>query len=142
MSFRRDETGLSATHEGAIERQKYRAIERRDLHLYRHVRHKAIAMPALRLDNALRLAAVTHRKTHGAQAALQGGVTDREPLPNLVAQFLLGDHAVTMFDEIAEHLEDLGSQPSTLACPVQSIELRVQDTIYKVVDHASSAERR
>jgi hypothetical protein len=47
-----------------------------------------------------------------------------------------------MLDEIAEHLEDLGSQPSTLACPVQSIELRVQDTIYKVVDHASSAERR
>jgi hypothetical protein len=32
MSFRRDETGLSATHEGAIERQKYRAIEHRDLH--------------------------------------------------------------------------------------------------------------
>ena len=31
MSFRRDETGLSATCEGAIERPKYRAIERRDL---------------------------------------------------------------------------------------------------------------
>ena len=34
MSFRRDETGLSATNEGAIERQKYRAIERRDLQSY------------------------------------------------------------------------------------------------------------
>jgi len=31
MSFRREETGLSATHEGAIERHKYRAMERRDL---------------------------------------------------------------------------------------------------------------
>jgi hypothetical protein len=98
-------------------------------------------VPTLCLDNALRLAAVTHRNTHGAKTALQGGLTDGEPLPNLVAQFLLGDHAVTMLDEIAEYLEDLGSQPSSLACPVQGIELRVQDTIYKTVDHASSAER-
>jgi hypothetical protein len=30
-----------------------------------------------------------------------------------------------MLDEIVEHLEDLGSQPSTLTCPVQGIELRV-----------------
>lgn len=28
MSFRRDETGLPATREGAIERPKYRAVER------------------------------------------------------------------------------------------------------------------
>jgi hypothetical protein len=30
-----------------------------------------------------------------------------------------------MLDEIAEYLEDLGSQPSTLAGPGQGIELRV-----------------
>src|SRR5712691_9932676 len=47
-----------------------------------------------------------------------------------------------MLDEIAEHLEDLRSQPSTLAGPVQGIELRVQDTICKAVDHASSAAQR
>ena len=47
-----------------------------------------------------------------------------------------------MLDEIAEHLEDLGSQPRTLACPVQGIELRVQDTICKAVDHTSSAAQR
>jgi hypothetical protein len=99
-------------------------------------------MPTLRLNNALRLAAVTHSKTHSAQTALHGGIGDRQPLPNLVAQFLLGDHAATMLDEIAEHLKDLGRQPSTLAGPVQGKELRVQDTICKAVDHASSAERR
>jgi hypothetical protein len=99
-------------------------------------------VPTLRLDNTLRLAAVTHSNTHSAEAALQGGITDREPLPNLVAQFLLGDHAVTMLDEIAEHLEDLGSQPRTLAGPGQGIELRVQDTICKAVEHASSAAQR
>ena len=31
MSFRREETGLFATYKDEIERQKYRAIERRDL---------------------------------------------------------------------------------------------------------------
>jgi hypothetical protein len=96
----------------------------------------------LRLDKALRLAAVTHRQTHSAEATLQGGITDRDPLPYLVTQFLLGDHAVAMLDEIAQYLEDLGSQPSTLTCPVQGIELRVQDTIYEAIDHAPSAERR
>jgi hypothetical protein len=47
-------------------------------------RHKTVPVPALRLDNALRLATVTHRNTHGAQAALQGRITDRKPLPHLV----------------------------------------------------------
>jgi len=75
-------------------------------------------VPSLRLDKALRLAAITHRNTHGAEATLQGSITDRVPLPNLIAQFLLGDHTVTMLDEIAEHLEDLGRQPSTLAGPI------------------------
>jgi hypothetical protein len=98
-------------------------------------------VPALRLDNALRLAAVTYSNTHSTEATLQGGITDREPLPNPVAQFLLGDHTVTMLDEIAEYLEDLRRQPRTLAGPGQGIELCVQGTIYKAVDHASSAER-
>jgi hypothetical protein len=47
-----------------------------------------------------------------------------------------------MLDEIAKHLKNLGSQPSILAGPSQGIELRVQDTICKAVDHAPSAERQ
>jgi hypothetical protein len=89
----------------------------------------------------LRLPAITHRNTHGAETALQGGITDRDPLPHLVAQFLLRDHAVTMRDEIAEHLENLGSQPRTLAAPLQGIELCVQGTIGKAVEHTASAEQ-
>jgi hypothetical protein len=96
----------------------------------------------LRLNNTLRLPAITYRNTHGTQAALQGGIADREPLPNLVAQFLLGDHTIAMLDEIAEHLEHLRSQPGTLARPVQGMELRVQSTICKAVEHTSSAAQR
>jgi len=99
-------------------------------------------VPTLRLDKALRLPAVTHRDTHGTQAALQGGIANRHPLPHLIAQFLLGDHAVTMLDEIAEHLEDLRSQPGPLARPLQGIELCVQGTIGKAVEHTSSAAQR
>src|SRR5262249_11004328 len=46
-----------------------------------------------------------------------------------------------MRDEIAEHLEDLGCQPRTLARPLQGIKLCVQGTIGKAVDHTSSAEQ-
>jgi hypothetical protein len=109
-------------------------------HRYRHVRHETIAVAALRLDKALRLPAVPHRETHGTQAALQGGIANRQPLPHLRAQFLLGNHTITMLKEIAEHLEDLWCQPSTLARPLQGIELCVQGTIGKAVDHISSAE--
>jgi hypothetical protein len=45
-----------------------------------------------------------------------------------------------MRDEIAEHLEDFGSQAGTLASPLQGIELCVQSTIGKAVEHTSSAE--
>src|SRR5262245_57692618 len=105
----------------------------------RHIHHETIPVAALRLDDALRLPAVTDSATHGAQTALHGGITDGEPLPHLTAQFLLGDHTVTMLDEIAEHLEDLWSQPRTLASPMQEVELRVQSTICKAVNHAPSA---
>jgi hypothetical protein len=108
----------------------------------RHVRHKTIPVAALRLDDALRLPAVTDRATHDAQTALQGGITDGEPLPHLIAQFLLGDHTVTMLEEIAEYLEDLRSQSCTLAYPMQDVELRVQGTICKAVNHVSSATQQ
>jgi hypothetical protein len=101
--------------------------------------HKTIPVATLCLDDALCLPAVTNSASHGTQAALHGGITDGEPLPHLVAQFLLGDHTVTMLDEIAEHLEDLRSQSCTLARPVQEVELRIQGTICKAVNHAPSA---
>src|SRR5262249_6570896 len=61
------------------------------------------------------------------------------PLPHLRAQFLLGDHAVAMLKKIAEHLEDLRRQPGRLARSLQGIELGVQGTIGKAVDHTFSA---
>jgi hypothetical protein len=98
-----------------------------------------ISIAALRLDDALRLPAVPHRDAHGAQAALKGSITDRVPLPDLLAQFLLGDYPIAMFDEIAERLKDLRRQPGTLTRPMQDKELRVQGTIGKAVEHTSSA---
>src|SRR5262249_49006535 len=95
------------------------------------VRHKAIPIAPLRLNDALRLPAVPHHDPHGPQAALQRGITNRQPLPHLLAQFLLGDHAVAMLKKIAEHLEDFWRQPGTLARPLQGIEVGVQDTIGK-----------
>jgi hypothetical protein len=53
--------------------------------LSRHGRHTAISVAALRLDNALRLPAVPSRGPHGTQAALQRGIANRQPLPDLLA---------------------------------------------------------
>jgi hypothetical protein len=100
-----------------------------------------IPIATLRLDNALLLPAVAHCETHGPQTALQSGIANRQSLPYLLAQFLFGDYAITMLNEIAEHLEDFGSESRTLAGPSQGIELCVQDTICEAVDHAPSAER-
>jgi hypothetical protein len=47
-----------------------------------------------------------------------------------------------MYEEIAEHLKNLGRQPGPLARPLQGIELRVQSTIGKAVEHTSSAAQR
>jgi tetratricopeptide (TPR) repeat protein len=47
-----------------------------------------------------------------------------------------------MCEEIAEHLEDFWRQPGALARPLQGIELRVQSTIGKAVEHISSAAQR
>ena len=47
-----------------------------------------------------------------------------------------------MRDEITEHLEDFWRQPGMLARSVQGIELRIQGTIGKAVEHTSSVERR
>jgi hypothetical protein len=116
--------------------------ERRCGHIIRkqlNVRHKTIPIAALRLNDALRLPAVPHRAPHGSQAALQRGITNRQPLPHLRAQFLLEDYAVPMRDEVAQHLEDFWRQPGTLARPLQGIEVSVQDTIGKAVDHMFSA---
>ena len=46
-----------------------------------------------------------------------------------------------MLDEIAEHLEDFRRQPDALTRSLQGLELRVQGTIGKAVDHTSSAEQ-
>src|SRR5499427_2385489 len=98
-----------------------------------------IPIAALRLDDALRLPAVPHHDAHGAQAALQGSITDCVPLPDLLTQFLLRDHPVAMFDEIVERLKDLRRHPGTLTRPMQDIQLGVQGTIGKAVEHTSSA---
>jgi len=47
-----------------------------------------------------------------------------------------------MLDEIAEHLEDFRRQPGALARPLQGIELGIQGTIGKVIEHTSSAAQR
>jgi hypothetical protein len=44
-----------------------------------------------------------------------------------------------MLEKIAEHLEDLRRQPRRLARSLQGIELGVQGTIGKVIEHTFSA---
>jgi len=53
-----------------------------------------IAIAAVRLDNLLRLSSIPDAGPYSPDATLQGGVTNRHALPDLVAQLLLGNHPV------------------------------------------------
>jgi hypothetical protein len=62
----------------------------------RHGRHEAVAVAVQRLDVTLVPPGVADSAPHGGQGALQGGVADRLPLPDLRAQLLLGDDALAL----------------------------------------------
>src|SRR5262249_46049251 len=98
-----------------------------------HCSHKAIAIAALGLDDLLCLPTVAHARAHGPNTALQAGIGDRQTLPDVVTQLLLGDDPLALHDEVAEHLKHLGRQDGGLPRSAECMELCIEDTVCEAV---------
>src|SRR5262249_23921788 len=72
--------------------------------------HAAIAAAVQRLDQALRLPRIADRSASLLDAGLQRRITDKLLGPQVLEELLLGDNAVTLGDEVAQDVEDLGAE--------------------------------
>src|SRR4030095_8605257 len=113
-----------------------------DFEFFDHTRHKAIPVATLGLDDLLRLSAVADTRADRTDATLQCCIADGEPTPHLFAQLLLGDDSVAMRYEITEYLEDLRREQYALVSPTELMELCVESTMCKVINHTTSSMHR
>jgi hypothetical protein len=82
-----------------------------------------------RLDVTVGPPPVAQRPPHRGEGALQRRVADELPLPDLLAQLLLGDDALAVAEQIDQHLEDFRPQSDGLAGALEDIPLGIQDTV-------------
>ena len=69
---------------------------------------KAIAAAAERFDEALLPSAVPSGLAGGCHVLVHGGIADALRRPEVLNQFILGDDAITMRNEVGEHIENRG----------------------------------
>ena len=70
-------------------------------------------------DQRLRAAAVADRLARGIDPAGQGQLGDMPPLPDLVDQFVLADHAIAVFHQMDDEIEHLRLQRDRHVLPAQ-----------------------
>lgn len=100
--------------------------------------YKAIAIAPAARDESLPPPAVANGPARQCNAAFERRITDELAGPHLRTQLVFGNHAVTMFEEILEHVKRLRSQPYGGASPGQGIEPGVEDTIGENIAHETS----
>ena len=89
------------------------------------------------LDIPLRPAAVANRSARRHKPLRQGGLADILARPELLEQFLLGHHAVSMRNEVRQDLEPLGLKRAERASQTQFITPQIKLECLKDVDHAT-----
>ena len=96
---------------------------------------KAIAAAAERFDEALLPSAVPSGLAGGCHVLVHGGVADALRRPEVLNQFILGDDAITMRNEVGEHIENLRPKWTGLPAVTEFVQVRVQCIITKDIDH-------
>jgi hypothetical protein len=76
-----------------------------DPHLHR--RNELVAASKDGTDDALRRSVVADRLANGSESGRQGGLTDESVAPDLIQKLVLADNAITMLDQVDEHIEHL-----------------------------------
>ena len=97
--------------------------------------HKAISPSTNRLDHPLPLPIVSDGAARGHDAVVKGGITDKLGRPQVFEEFVLGDNAVTMLDEVRQQIEHLGLELEECASAAQLVEPRVEFVLVEGVDH-------
>src|SRR5262249_5482195 len=98
---------------------------------------ETIAASMVRLDNCLLGPVIVHGLAGGHDAAGERGLADDLPRPEFLQQFVFGDYAVAMMQEVNEDIEDLGLNADRLVCIAQLIQARVELKAREAVDHSS-----
>src|SRR5262249_43489803 len=101
--------------------------------LYR--RDEPIAAPTHRLDDPLLTATVPNGPAHEHETLTQDRLAHILLRPELLEEFFLRDHTVTVLHEVEEHIEDLRLQRAGCAGVTQLIALRIEFIVAKDVAH-------
>jgi hypothetical protein len=108
---------------------------RREGHLHRDRGHKAVALPVQSMDAARRASRLPQRLAQRLHTGFQRLVPDKLLRPQLLQEFLPGNHALTMRQKVSEHLKDFASQFDGSPCALQLMALGVQGIVAKGVAH-------
>ena len=92
---------------------------------------KAIAAAAECFDDALLPSAVPNGLAGGCHMLMHGGIADALRWPEVLNQFILGDDAITMRNEVGEHIENLGPKWAGLPAVTEFVQARVQCIVTK-----------
>src|SRR5262245_12928264 len=108
-------------------------LRRHDRYGDRH--HEAIAVAVERLNDALLLPIIAHGLAHSPYGTLQRRVTDALLRPHLLTQLLLVHDALTVRQQVQEHLKHLWPQVPRLPRTPQGNTLGIKLAIVKGIDH-------
>src|SRR5262249_6152658 len=97
--------------------------------------HEAIAIAMDGLEERWHSPTIPNGPAHGSDGALQGGIAEAELRPDGLAQFLLGDVAVMVCQQVREGLEHFTAQTDSLAGTIHDMALYVEFTVPKDVNH-------
>src|SRR5216683_1466557 len=80
---------------------------------------------------------IAHCLAGSGQALGQRRFTHKRAGPAVLQEFVPRHHAISMLDEVDEHLKHLGLNGNDCARTTQLIALCIEDTITKVIDHCA-----
>ena len=100
-----------------------------------HRRHKAIALAVQRPHEARGSAPLPQRLAQRLDTGFQHLVPDKLLRPQVLQEFLLGDHPLAMRQEVGQHLKGLAPQLDRRPGAMQLGALGVQDIVTKAVPH-------
>jgi len=96
-----------------------------------HWRDEAKAFPGKSADEVLPLAVVTDGLSHAIDPAGQVGFRNNAPAPHRRDEVVLADHAVAIFDQVDQNIENLRLNRNNRAACAQLAALAIERIIVK-----------
>ena len=103
--------------------------------------HELVALAVHRPDDPLLTAAVTDRLPDGLDPRRERSLADERSAPDLVEQLDLGDHPLTVLDQVTQDVEDLRLDMDAVAARSDLDAVRIDLDVAEGVDHRSQSCR-